>query len=52
MHKEVVTVYDTLKAGCTLEPLVCLHCGSKYVIHLQYVGDAQCEWCGRWQLEE
>ena len=44
-------IQDVLNAGCTLEPLVCRNCGSTEVTFSQYVGDAQCANCGRWQLD-
>ena len=50
--KETFTVEDVLEAGFTLEPLICKYCGSRYVIFNQGVGDAYCEECGKWQLEE
>ena len=45
------TVYDILQAECTLEPLTCLHCSSDEVIFDQYIGDAYCQDCDRWQLD-
>ena len=46
------TVYDILSAEVNLEPLICLHCGSIEVIFDQYVSDAYCQGCGKWQLDE
>ena len=46
------TIHDVLDAGYNLTPLVCLDCGSHEVTYLQYVGDAQCAECGKWQLED
>ena len=46
------TVYDVINAECTLEPMVCLFCGSHEVTFYQYVADAHCEVCGKWQIEE
>jgi len=46
------SITDVLEAEYTLEPLVCVHCGSEEVTFDQYVGDAYCATCGRWQLEE
>lgn len=46
------TVHDVLNAECNLEPLVCLYCGSYEVVFQQYVGDAYCQDCGSWQLDE
>ena len=46
------TIHDVLNAGYTLEPMVCLKCGQVgYVIFVQYIGDAYCEYCGKWQLD-
>jgi len=45
-------VQDVVNAGCTLEPIKCRFCGSLEVVYLQYVGDATCQECGRWQLDE
>lgn len=46
------TIHDTIKAGFNLEPLKCLHCGHVgEVTFFQYVEDAQCAFCGEWQLE-
>lgn len=53
MTKTSYTVHDVIKAGCTLEPIRCLHCGSEEnVTFNQGIGDAQCGECGEWQLEE
>jgi hypothetical protein len=52
MDEKTYTVYDVLKAECTLEPLYCIHCGSFEVMYFQYIHDAFCEKCGSWQLEE
>ena len=51
MDKKKYNVFDVLKVGYTLEPLVCLKCKSEAVIFHQYIGDAYCENCGTWQLE-
>ena len=45
-------VYDVIEAEYNLEPLTCLFCHSQEVVFLQYVGDAICQDCGMWQLEE
>lgn len=50
--KKKYTVHDVIDAECTLEPMVCLFCGSTEVTYLQYVGDAQCGECGKWQIED
>jgi len=45
------TVHDVIKAGHTLEPLECLHCGHVgEVTFNQAIGDAHCAQCGQWQL--
>ena len=46
------SVEEVIAAESTLEPMECKFCGSLEVIFLQYVGDAYCEECGRWQLDE
>jgi len=46
------TIDDILNAECTLEPMVCKYCGSNEVVFLQYVGDATCQSCGKWQSEK
>ena len=50
--KKKYTVKDVLAAGFNLEPLHCLFCGSREVVFHQYISDAYCENCGKWQLEE
>lgn len=45
------TVYDVINANYSLEPLVCLHCGSTEVVFLFGIGDAVCQECGLWQLD-
>lgn len=45
------TVHDVISAECNLEPLICLFCGYDEVTFFQYVGDAYCANCGRWQME-
>ena len=51
LNKKAYTVHDVIAAECTLEPIVCLSCGSHEVTFYQYVGDAQCAECGEWQLD-
>ena len=34
------------------EDYPCEHCGSFTVIYLQYVEDANCETCGKWEIED
>lgn len=49
---KVYTIYDVIRAECTLEPLECIFCKSHRVTFHQYVEDAYCYECGKWQLEE
>jgi len=51
MAKLSYTINDVLQAGCNLEPLHCLNCGSLEVIFDQGVGDAICQDCCAWQSE-
>ena len=51
VEERVYHVEDVISAGYTLEPLECKFCGSRHVIFDQYIGDAYCEECGRWQTE-
>lgn len=45
------TLHDVIQAGCTFEPLECLHCGHVgEVTFNQQIGDGHCAWCGQWQL--
>jgi len=48
--KDYYTVEDVIQAECNLEPLKCKHCGSLEVVYHQYIGDAYCMSCGKWQL--
>ena len=50
--KETFDVQDVINAGHNLEPLQCRFCGSLEVTFHQYIGDACCGDCGKWQLEE
>ena len=50
MTKQAYTVHDVIAAECNLEPMVCLYCGSNEVTYHQYIGDASCGDCGKWQL--
>lgn len=43
------TINDILKAGCTLDPLKCVHCQSLEVTFDQHIKDAYCANCGEWQ---
>jgi len=45
-------VQDIIDAEYNLEPLKCRFCNSLNVAFNQYIGDAYCEECGRWQLEK
>jgi recombinational DNA repair protein (RecF pathway) len=50
--KKYYTVKDVKQAGYNLEPLRCRHCGKVgNVVYMQYIGDAQCENCGKWDSE-
>ena len=51
MDKPFYTVHDVIKAGYTLEPMICLYCGGTEVEYMQYISDAYCADCGRWQLD-
>ncbi len=44
------TVHDVIRAECSLEPLVCVFCGSEEVTFNQYIGDGSCGTCGKWQI--
>jgi hypothetical protein len=46
------TVNDIQRAGYNLEPMRCIFCGSHEVTYNQYIGDALCGNCGRWQNED
>jgi hypothetical protein len=46
------TVADVHAARITLEPLICIFCGSQEVTYLQYIGDGQCARCGEWQSSD
>ena len=50
--KEYYDVQDVINAEFNLEPIKCRFCGSLEVTFLQYIGDAQCGDCGKWQLED
>ena len=52
-EKKVYTIYDTIHAQITLEPMKCLHCGHiGEVVFNKKVADGYCQICGKWQLEE
>ncbi|KKK78797.1 hypothetical protein LCGC14_2839980, partial [marine sediment metagenome] len=45
------SVEEVIAAEYTLEPMKCKYCESLEVTFLQYIGDAHCAECGRWQLD-
>jgi ribosomal protein S27E len=49
--KKGYSVDDVRRAGFTLEPMVCKHCGSTEVVYEQYVDRATCQECGKDQDE-
>ena len=52
-EKEYYDVDDVIRAGYTLEPIKCRHCGNiGDVTFNQEIMDAYCEVCGKWQLED
>lgn len=51
MKKEYYDVQDVIDAGFTLEPIKCRDCDSLDVTFNQYIGDANCNYCGEWQLK-
>lgn len=53
MRKKSYTIYDVRRAEITLEPMRCIHCGKVgEVVYHQYIGDASCAICGKWQLAD
>ena len=50
--KRAYGVKDVKRAECNLEPIKCKFCGSLEVVYSQYVGDATCQECGKWQSGE
>lgn len=46
------SIEEVLQAECTLEPMACKFCGSMEVTFLQYLNDASCGTCGKWQIED
>lgn len=40
---------DLLNAQFNLDPVHCYYCDSTEITFLQYIGDAHCSNCGRWQ---
>jgi len=49
--KKEFDVQDIIDAEYNLSPLKCRHCGSFEVEYHQYIGDAYCSSCGKWQLD-
>ena len=51
--KKIYDVQDVINAEFNLHPLKCRHCGcvGETTYH-QHVGDALCEVCGKWQLDD
>jgi ribosomal protein S27AE len=53
MKQKSFTIYDVRRAGITLEPMRCIRCGKVgEVVYHQYIGDASCGYCGKWQLAD
>ena len=44
------TIFDVIEAQCTLEPIVCVHCGSTEVTFNQQLVNGQCADCGKDQI--
>jgi len=51
-RQKTYDIQDVVSAGYTLEPIQCRFCQSPEVTYHQYIGDAYCNECGKWQLEE
>ena len=52
-EEKTYTIHDVLAAECDLQPMKCIHCGYVGMTnYFQYIGDAHCEICGKWQLDE
>ena len=49
--KNKIYTQDVINSELNLIPLHCYYCGSKEVTFLQYVGDAHCSTCGKWQTQ-
>ena len=46
-------VQGVINAECNLQPMRCRHCGEVgEVTYFDTIGDAHCELCGYWQLDE
>lgn len=52
MEKKFYDVDDVIAAECNLEPIKCRFCGSFEVDFVQFIRDARCAMCGKWQLGE
>jgi hypothetical protein len=51
--KIAYTIYDIIRNEINMEPLICIHCKQVgEVTYYDYMGDAYCELCGKWQLDE
>lgn len=51
--KKSYIVQDVQRAGFTLEPMRCVHCGKVgETQYHQYISDAYCSLCGKWQLSD
>jgi len=51
--KKSYDVQDVINAEYTLEPIKCRHCGVVgETTFYQYMGDAHCALCGKWQLAD
>jgi ribosomal protein S27E len=50
--KKVYDVRDVINAEITLSPIKCRYCGSLEVTFNQYIRDASCGTCGKWQIGE
>ena len=46
------TVEQVISAECNLEPIECKFCHSLEVTYDQYIRDALCGDCGKWQIED
>jgi hypothetical protein len=51
--QKVYTIYDVLRFGYTVEPLVCIHCQEVGEVTVNHqMGDGHCGLCGKWQLDK
>ena len=51
--KEYYDIQDIINAECNLEPIKCRYCSHiGEVTYYQYLNNAHCAKCGRWQLDE